>query len=138
MTVWVRSMSCCSEVLQEDVVVRLRKVQVVVDGREETAVAAWVMDGMDRCRVGYLQRHIVANAARFDGALMQVTKVLSKEDGDTAERRLFHKNKGCCHATIITTLPKSKVKEEKDEGEDNNNNKQEGGKKRTEPCIALV
>ena len=34
---------------------RLRKVQVVVDGREETAVAAvWVTDGMERCRVGFL------------------------------------------------------------------------------------
>ena len=31
---------CCgAEVLDEDVVVRLRKVQVVVDGRVETAVA---------------------------------------------------------------------------------------------------
>jgi hypothetical protein len=88
---------CCGEeVMQEDIVVRLRKVQVLVDGREETAVAAiWVTDGMDRCRVGFLQRHMVKHAARFDGALAQVTRVLSKNDGDTAERSLFHKNKGC-------------------------------------------
>ena len=46
---------CCGEVLHDDVVVRLLKVQVVVDGREETAVAAvWVTDGMDRCHVGFL------------------------------------------------------------------------------------
>ena len=31
---------CCGEALQEDAVVCLRRVQVLVDGREETAVAA--------------------------------------------------------------------------------------------------
>jgi hypothetical protein len=130
---------CCgAEVLDEDVVVRLRKVQVVVDGREETAVAAvWVTDGVDCCRVGYLQRHIVANAARFDGALAQITKVLSKDDGDTAERRLFHKNKGCSYDTIITTLPKTKVKEEKEEKDEGEDDNKEVGKKRTAACIAL-
>ena len=87
---------CCGEeVMQEDIVVRLRKVQVLVDGREETAVAAiWVTDGMDRFRVGFLQRHMVKHAARFDGALGQVTRVLRKNDGDTAERSLFHKKRG--------------------------------------------
>jgi hypothetical protein len=30
----------CGKVLEEDVVVRLWKVQVVVDGRDETAIAA--------------------------------------------------------------------------------------------------
>ena len=46
---------CCGEVLQEDVVVRLRKVQIKARGGEETAIAAvWVTVGMDRCRVGFL------------------------------------------------------------------------------------
>ncbi len=48
----------CSFVLEEDMVVRLRKVQVLVEGREETAIACiWVMDGVDRCRVGFLMPH---------------------------------------------------------------------------------
>ena len=55
--------------------------------------------------MGFLQRHMVAHAARFDGALRHLTRVLSADDGDTAEKRLFHKNRGCCYATIITTLP---------------------------------
>ena len=129
---------CCGEVMQEDIVVRLRKVQVIVDGREETAIAAiWVTDGMDRCRVGFLQRHMVKHAARYDGALAQVTRVLSKNDGDTAERRLFHKNMGCCYVTIITTLmpmPKVEVKVEKEGGE---YNEKEKGKKRPAACITL-
>ena len=45
--------SVCGSVLEEDMVVRLRKVQILVDGMEETAIACyWVTDGIDRCRVG--------------------------------------------------------------------------------------
>jgi hypothetical protein len=132
---------CCGDELQEDVVVRLRKVQIQAGGGEATAIAAvWVTDGMDRCRVGFLQRHMVAHAARCDDALAQVTRVLSADDGDTAERRLFHKNRGCCYATIISHLPETKmqvkVKKEK-EGGDDEDNKQGGRTKRTAACITL-
>ena len=130
---------CCGEVLQEDVVVRLRKVQVLVDGKEETAIAViWVTDGMDRCRAGFLQRHMVKHASRYDGALAQVTRVLSKDSGDSAERALYYKNKGCCYATIISHLPvpKVEVKEKKEEGDDKDN-KQGGGAKRSAECITL-
>ena len=114
-------------------------MQIQAGGGEETAIAVvWVTDGMDRCRVGFLQRHMVPYAEQYDGALAQVTKVLSADDGDTAERRSFHKNRGCCYATIISQLPKAKakikVKEEKEGGEDDN---KEGGKKRTAACITL-
>jgi hypothetical protein len=91
-------------VLAEDVVVRLRKVQILVEGKEETAIAAvWVNDGIDRCRVGFLPRHMVKHAARYDGAVAQVTRVFSgdQEKCDTAERRAFYKNHGCCLAAII-------------------------------------
>ena len=76
--------------------------------------------------------------ARFDGALAQVTRVLSADDGDTAERRLFHKNTGCCYATIISHLPETKVKVKKEKkGGDDEDNKQGGGTKRTAACITL-
>ena len=52
----------CGSVLEEKMVVRLRKVQVLVDGHEETAIAwYWVTDGIDRCRVGFLMHHMVAH-----------------------------------------------------------------------------
>jgi hypothetical protein len=112
----------CSEVLEEDVVVRLWKVQVVVDGREETAIAAiWVTDGIDRCRVGFLKRHMVHHAARFDGALSQVTRVFSSDPGscDSAEHWIYHHDRGCCLATIISSLPVvSSVKEEGNDNDD--------------------
>ena len=95
----------CGSVLEEDMVVRLRKVQVVVEGQEETAIACyWVSDGIDRCRVGFLMRHMVAHARRYDGALAQVTKVFSADEFqcNREERRLFYSKRGCCQATIIS------------------------------------
>ena len=102
----------CGEVMEEDVVVRLHKIQLMVEGKEETAIVAiWVTDGIDRCRVGFLPRHMVRHAARYDRALAQVTRVFSSdpETCDTTERRLFFKNKGYCRATIISTLPATKM-----------------------------
>ncbi len=108
----------CGIVLEEDVVVCLRKVQVVIDGREETAIAAiWVTDGIDHCRVGFLKRHMVSHAVRYDGALAQVTRVLSGSC-DSAERCMDHHNRGCCLATIISCLPVvGNVKEEGDDSD---------------------
>ena len=61
---------CGEVVMEEDVVVRLRKIQLMVEGKEETTIVAiWVMDGIDRCRVGFLPRHMVRHAARYNGAL---------------------------------------------------------------------
>ncbi len=43
----------CGSVMAEDVVVRFRKVQILVNGKEESSIAAYhVSDGIDRCRVG--------------------------------------------------------------------------------------
>ncbi len=45
---WEEYPSNCGEVLANNMVVRLCKVQIVDDGREETAIAAyWVSDGID-------------------------------------------------------------------------------------------
>ncbi len=97
-------------------VVCLWKVQVKVDGREEMAIAAvWVTEGINRCRVGFLKRHMVHHAAHFDEVLAQATRVFSSDPGscDSAERWMYHHNWGCCVATIILSLPVvSSMKEE--------------------------
>ena len=98
----------CGSVLEEDMVVRLRRVQVLVEGREETAIACiWVTDGVNRCRVFFLMRHMVVHAMRYDGALAQVTRIYSgnADKCSMAERRLFHAKRGCCDAAIISCLP---------------------------------
>jgi hypothetical protein len=87
----------CGKVLAEDVVVHLRKVQIQVEGREETAIAAyWVTDSVDRCHVGFLPRHMVKQAGRYDGALAQVTRVFNADPTccNTAECRAFLKIEG--------------------------------------------
>jgi hypothetical protein len=95
----------CGEVLASDVLECLRKVQIVVDGCKETAIAAyWVSDGIDCCCVGFLPCHMVKHAVHYDGVLAQeVTHVFSNNPtcSDSAERCTFHKNKGCCLAAII-------------------------------------
>ena len=52
--------------------------------------------GSITCRIGFAPRHMVKHAAQYDGALAQVTCVLSDdaETCDLAEQRLFHRNKG--------------------------------------------
>ena len=60
--------SCCGSLVTEDTVLRLRKVQVIVDGKEERAIAAYhVSDGVDGCRVGFLKRHLVKHWKMYEG-----------------------------------------------------------------------
>ncbi len=50
----------CWMVVKEDTLLCLRKEQILVDEQEETAIACyWVTDGIDRCRIGILKRHMV-------------------------------------------------------------------------------
>ena len=95
----------CGSVLGENVVVHFRKVQVVVDGKEQTAIAAYhVSDGIDGCRVGFLQRHLVKHSKHYDGLLAQVIEVYSAESESPTSRRKFRHNKGCCVAAIISCV----------------------------------
>ena len=97
----------CDVVMKEDLVVHLRKMQLMVEGKEEMAITAiWVTDGVDCCRVGFVPHHMVKHAAQYNGALAQVTLILSDdaETCNTAEQRLFHRNKGFCLAAIMSTL----------------------------------
>jgi hypothetical protein len=97
----------CGSVIEEDVVVRLRKIQTRNNnGKEETAVAAFhVTDGIDQCHVGFLPRHFVPHASSFDGVLAQVTEVYSPTSESSSKRKKFRHNMGCCQARLITELP---------------------------------
>jgi len=51
---------CCGSVLELDSVVRLRTVQVMIEGEEQTAIPAYqVSGGVDTCRIGFTKRHLV-------------------------------------------------------------------------------
>jgi hypothetical protein len=93
----------CGVVLAPDVLVRLVKEEILVDGRIETVVSAyWVTDSIERCRVGFLPRYMVAkHADGLNGLLAQVTEVFDKHNESAAIREKVYRNYGFCNATIL-------------------------------------
>ena len=78
----------CGTVVDDDIVVRLRHVQIEIDRAEKTAVACyWITDGVDRCRVGFLPRHCVPRAHYYDGRLAQVVDIYSRHRDSPSKRR---------------------------------------------------
>ncbi len=98
----------CGALVEEDVVLRLQKVQILNSlGREETAIAAYqVSDGINQCCVGFLQRQFVTNAKTFDGILAQVTAVYSVGSNSPIKRKKCQHNMGCYLAALITDCGK--------------------------------
>lgn len=105
---------CCGSVLREDVVVRIRKEQILVPDfisgkgktKERTALTVnWVSDGIDRCRVGFLPHAYVAQGKLFDGVLCQVVEVIEKNDPSQARRSKYHSNKGYAKVAVISHVP---------------------------------
>ena len=101
---------CGREVLAEDVVVRLRREQILVPNKlgkgfkEETAYTVnWVTDGQDRCRVGFLPRAYVAQGGIFDGVLCQVIQIGNESDNDKNERAKVRHS--CGYATVQVISP---------------------------------
>ena len=93
----------CGHVLQEDVVVRFRKVQVVIKEKEESAIAAfWVSDGIDRCHVGYLPQHHVKHWKRLEGCLGQIIKVYGEDADSPTKRQKHHCNSRVAVAALIS------------------------------------
>lgn len=93
----------CGSILEEDTIVKLRKVQIAINGKEDTAVAAyWITDGVERCRVGFLSRAHAKKAESFHGKLAQVMSFL-KESSNSHERKRAHQCKGIARAMMIGT-----------------------------------
>ena len=94
----------CGEVVIEDVVLHLRKVQVQMNQQEQSAIAAfWVSDGIDHCHVGYLPKASVKNWKQYDGALVQVIEVYSGDSDTPMKRQKFHRNHGLAMAVNISS-----------------------------------
>ena len=63
-------------VLAPDVLVRLLVEDIMVDGYLERAICVyWVTDLIERCRIGFLPRHMICYADSLDGLLAQVSEV---------------------------------------------------------------
>ncbi len=97
----------CGVVVEEDTLLRLRRMQIEVDGHEETAIGCfWVTGGIDHCCVGFLKRHMLKHTWHFDDALVQVMKVFSADPRicNSAQRKMHYHNHGCALATIVSIL----------------------------------
>ena len=96
--------ACGSAVLREDVVVRIRKVQIVVNGKEESALAAYLIsDGIDCCRVGFLRRHLLKRCNEYHGRSAQITNMCGDSESPTMKRK-NKQNWGCCEAVLIDSV----------------------------------
>ena len=94
----------CGTVLEENAVVRIRHVQILVDGSEESALAAyWIEDGIDRCHVGFLPRHLLKHWKEYDGRIAQIVEMYNDSE-NSAKRRKSQRNLGCCCAVLIDTV----------------------------------
>jgi hypothetical protein len=103
----------CGSVLVEDAVVRIRKVQIHVDGVEESALAAyWISNGIDRCHaVGFFQCHLVKHWKEYDARIAQVVNFYKDSESETKWKK-NHKNLGCCQAVLINAVCKIKTERE--------------------------
>ena len=82
----------------------LRKVQVLINQQEESAVVAfWVSDGIDCCHIGYLPKAYVKNWKQYEGALVQVVEVYSGDSDSSTKSHKFHRNHGLAVGVIISS-----------------------------------
>ena len=90
-------------VLAPDVLIRLVKEEILVEGKIETVVSDyWVTDSVEQCRVGFLPQYMVVKYAdSLNGMLAQVTDVFDDHHPSAAIREKVNRNFRYCHATIL-------------------------------------
>ena len=94
--------ACCNSSLELDSVVRFRRVHIVTYASQEEASLAvyWVTDAIDWCQVGFLPRHLLKHAHKYNGKVAQIVAFLAllESPGDKAKS---HRSAGVCRAVIL-------------------------------------
>ena len=93
---------------------------------EESALAVyWVTDAIDRCRVGFLPRHLLKHRKYYDGKAAQIVEFLAMSESPSDKAR----NAGVCRAVMLELdqLPESakKKKRHSESGESPNMKKKQ-------------
>ncbi len=105
--------TCCGNVLENNVLVKLRREQILVPDaitgggkmKEETAITVnWVSNGIDCCHIGFLPCAFVVQGSLSDGVLCQVVEVFGKDNPSKLCGAKWHQNKGFAHVAVIGTL----------------------------------
>lgn len=60
----------------------------------------WVTDGIDRCLVGFLPRHMVRHSERYEGKIAQIVEFLNVSESKSARERSY-KNRGMVMAALL-------------------------------------
>ena len=114
----------CGSVVCKGMLLQLRRVKIF--NNQEEAIAAYMVSGhMKRCRVGFLPRHCIKDAARYDRVTVRVHEVYSEDDYDITKREKHYKMKGFAVAKIISDA-------------NNNSSSPPAKKKRKRTITALV
>lgn len=114
--------ACCGCVLAPDVVVRFRTIEIMVNGKEETAIGAYhVSGGVDLCLTGFLRRHLLRYKDEYDGRIAQVVDVFNDKSESPSDRAKVHRSMGCCRAVLIEAeyreSPRKKQRQEDETNE---------------------
>lgn len=88
---------------RDDVGVGLVLQLVYIQDRNELALHILNEDGSLGCRVGFSARQYAnaQNGPRYDGALVKIDEMNTKEDENPAKRQLAYRNFGYARATVI-------------------------------------
>ena len=79
---------------------------MLIDDVEETALAVYLVSkGIDRYQVGFLTRFLVKHKKKYASQLAQITDILGSESESPSDRHKYHRNKGCCCAVLLETVP---------------------------------
>ena len=93
----------CGTVLTDDCVVRFRKVQVIVNEKEESAIAVlWVSDGVDWCHISFIPWHHVKHWKKLKGVLAQIAEVYTGDSDSPTKHQKHYRSSGVAIGAIIS------------------------------------
>ena len=89
--------------MTEDCVVRFRKVQVIVNEKEESAIAVfWVSDRVDWCPIGFLPQHHLKHWKKLKGVLAQIMEVYTGDSDSPTKHQKHYRNSSVAIGAITS------------------------------------
>ncbi len=107
----------CGSILEEDIMVHLRKEQIVVPDvlagkgkvREHLAITVnWVTKGVNCCHVGFLPSNYVEHACVHNGVFCRVIEVFDDKHPNCVTHKKMYKNRGFACIVVISQLNSGK------------------------------
>jgi hypothetical protein len=102
-------------------------ISLASKGLDEQAIEVrWVVNGLEMCCMGFLQRSYIPLFHRYIDEVEQVREVWDSSDESPTKRRFVHHNVGCCVAGIVVNHRNPNIEDSFDNqsssGDDSDNN----------------